>query len=235
MKKLNKQICCNCGKENYFYSLNCSNCKHYLRSVQPNIDFWNTSWQLFDSPQNALKKIIFAEHKNFSFFLLLLISVKIFLYTITIQSLLAPQNDYNFKLNNTLIFIGITFITIIVFIYFITFMLKTFHIKTRFKDNLSLLAYSSIPIIIASLILIPIEYGIFGQHWFIYNPSPFNIKPLVAYMLLIFEMIMFIWSMMILFYSFYIQSNSILWGLVNSIIIVSLITVVSNFLFNNII
>ena len=235
MKKLNKQICSNCGKENYFYALNCSSCKYYLRSVQPNIDFWNTSWQLFDSPQNALKKIIFAEHKNFSFFLLLLISVKIFLYTITFQSLVDSQNDYILKLYNALIFMGITFITIIVFLYLMTFMLKTFHIKTRFKDNLSLLAYSSIPIIFASFIIIPIEYGIFGQHWFIYNPSPFNIKPLVAYILLIIEFIMFIWSMMILFLSFYIQSNSILWGLFNSIIIVFLIAVVSNFLFNNII
>ena len=80
MTKLNVNICSNCSKENPLYFKNCSDCKHYMRSAVVNIDLWSTIYQIFENPRKTLKNIIYAEHKNFIIFLLLFVSMKLFLF-----------------------------------------------------------------------------------------------------------------------------------------------------------
>ena len=92
MTKLNVNICSNCGVENPLYLKNCLNCKHYIRTAVVNIDLWRTIYQLFENPRKALKNIIYAEHKNFIIFLLFFFSIKLFLFSISIQSALKLKS-----------------------------------------------------------------------------------------------------------------------------------------------
>ncbi len=171
--KQNENICSNCGTNNPFYKKNCTNCKHYLRATVVNIDLWKTIWLLFENPSKAFTDIIFAEHKNFLVPLLTLLSIKIYLTAFIIQSvLLSLSKTTNYLIYNTLILCGIYIVSIVLFSFFFTKITN----KTRFKDNVSLITYSFIPIIFSLIILTPIEYGIFGEYWFTHNPSPLLIK-----------------------------------------------------------
>ncbi|MEW6654278.1 MAG: hypothetical protein AB1394_12550, partial [Bacteroidota bacterium] len=69
-------ICNNCGVSNPIYSLNCSNCNSFLRARIPNIDLWDTIWNILVSPTETAVKIIQAEKKNFVAFLLSIWFVK---------------------------------------------------------------------------------------------------------------------------------------------------------------
>jgi Yip1 domain len=208
MKLQNGQVCSNCGKHNPLYDKNCCECKHYLRASVVNIDLWKTIWQLFESPQKALTNIIWAEHKNFISFMLAFLGLKLFLTSVIFQSslkLIIPESEHYFY--NMSLVAGIYVVTILLFTKLLT-VGYSFKNKTRFKDNLSIIVYSFVPMILAFFILTPVEYGIFGKHWFIYNPSPFLIKSNLAYILVGIEVLMTIWSIVILLNGIYLQINS---------------------------
>ena len=225
MKLQNDQICSNCGKENALFEKNCSNCKHYLRTTIVNIDLWQTVWQLIESPTTGLKNIIWAEHKNFIVFLLLALACKLYLASVTIQSAISRyfyQTEH--IIYNALICSGIYIVTVIILSKLLSMVLarKT---KTRFKDNLSIIIYSTIPLVFGAIFLIPVEYGIFGKQWFDYNPSPFIIKESLAYILLFLEVLMFIWSVFILYLAIRLQSNSSIKSIVFTILFWTIIII----------
>ncbi len=210
MNKTNIQICNNCKYKNPLYRETCLECGHQLRKRVVNIDLWSTIWKIFDNPIVSLKNIIFARHKNFVVFLLILLSVKLYSLFLIVKFYTNPlkQELHNANLNSitiTLIF----FITIIFFTKLITFFINRTNGKlTRFKDNIAIITYSFVPLILISSILFPVEYGIFGKQWFVSNPSPFVIKKNAAYMLFTIETIVWVWSLFNLSLSFYIQSGS---------------------------
>ncbi len=210
MKKTNIQICDNCRKENPLYRETCLECGHYLRKTVVNIDLWSTIWKLFETPQKVIKNIIYAEHKNFVFFLLLLLSVKFYSFFVIVKFSLNPLAEElkNFFLNASMITI-IFFTALLIFAKIITILISLKEKKiVRFKDNISVITYSFVPLILISIVLFPIEYGIFGKQWFTSNPSPLIIKKNAAYLLYGIEIFMLLWSLFILYLSFYIQSNS---------------------------
>ena len=211
MTKYNEIQCSNCGEQNLLYEKNCAKCKHYLRAAVVNIDLWNTVWLLFEKPKIAIQNLIMAEHKNFSIFLLFFLALKFFTTAVTIQSafdLTLPMTDFFY----TNIIIGVfIYLTIILIFTFIFSKLIKNNYKVRFKDNFKIIVYSFIPIIRLS----PVEYGLFGKHWFLHNPSPFLIKSTLAYLILGLELLMFSWSLLILFIGLKIQTNSIVIGLLS--------------------
>ncbi|MCB0730493.1 MAG: hypothetical protein KDC88_05615 [Ignavibacteriae bacterium] len=210
MKENELNICSNCGTNNPLYEKICSNCKHYVRAAVVNIDLWKTIWGLFENPKETLKNIIYAEHKNFIVFILALVSVKTFITAASVQSafgLLIPHTKY--FLYNLLILLAIYTVSILLYTKILSIIFNRIT-KTRFKDNLSIILYSFIPIVLSLIILAPVEYGIFGKHWFISNPSPLLIKPNLAYVLFVLEFLMLSWSVYLLYTAFKIQSKSIM-------------------------
>jgi len=219
MTKQNVNSCSNCGSENPIFEKNCRKCKHYLRASVVNIDLWTTIWNLFESPRKALTKVVYAEHKNFVSFLLVFLGIKIFSTSMIIQSaynLIIP-NTQNFLYNISLL-VSIYIVTILLFTKILTITINIKN-KTRYKDNLAIIVYSFIPIIFSLFFLTPVEYGIFGVHWFIYNPSPFIIKINLANVLSGIEVLMCIWSVIILFQGIFLQSDSKLFSAITIFIL----------------
>jgi len=229
MKKTNVNICSNCGSENPLFNKNCSVCKHYIRESVVNIDLWHTIYHLFEDPRKALKNIIYADHKNFLIFILFFFSTKLFLFSTSVQSafeLNIPQTNY--FIYNILLLITIYAAIILIFSKLLTIALNK-EGKTKYRDNLSLIVYSSIPVIIALFILTPVEYGIFGNHWFVYNPSPFMIKNTLAYILVGLELIMIMWSITIYYKAIHIQCDSKLFSIL--IVLLFLCTLITGIIF----
>lgn len=208
MKKPNFNICSNCGSENPLYQKNCVSCKHYMRATVVNIDLWQTFYYLFENPQKALTNIIYAEHKNFLIFLLLFVGLKFLLFSFSIQSWLKINiTDTDYFVYNFMLQTAIYLTIILLLTKILTFLINTKG-KSRYKDNLAIIVYSFTPLILSLFILTPVEYGIFGVHWFLFNPSPFIIKETIAYILIFLEISMIIWSLYIQFQAYFIQSKS---------------------------
>src|SRR5271157_3992226 len=57
--------CTVCLAENDDFSTTCIKCKAFLQDRVPNLNLFETSWQVIESPSKAFRKIALAEHKNY--------------------------------------------------------------------------------------------------------------------------------------------------------------------------
>ena len=215
----NSVTCPNCSVENPFYNSVCSNCRSYLRDRVYNLDLWSLISLIIESPNKAFRTVIFSEHKNFIFFLLLFLTLKYLIITrfisiITIgefQSSVGLQVSYPIILGGTIVFF-----LIFSLLYNLAGMYS--NISLRFKDTLSLIIYSQIPLVFGLIILFTLELVIFGDYLFSINPTPFVIKGFMAYLFFVLECGTIIWSIFLLFKAFRAQSQSLSFSLTATII-----------------
>lgn len=210
----NSSVCKQCGSENPFYELTCRNCKTYLRERVYNIDLWKVIGFLIESPKEAFTLIIFAEHKNFTSFIILLVTGKL-LINLMFLSLVTHNDEPSF---NNLIFtyfilLGILIALVILFSLLFKIVNKFFGITTRIKDGIAILTYSLFPYIIGLIILFTIEVTVFGGNIFSNNPSPFSLKEFFAYALLFFEAILVLWSIFLTVAGMLSQTKNIIYSI----------------------
>ena len=216
---INSVSCPNCKAENPFYNSICSSCKTYLRDRVYNLDLWALVSSIIESPSKAFRTVIFSEHKNFIFFILLFLSLKYlinarFVAMISIgdfQSTVGLQISY-------LIILGSTIIFFLTFSYLYNFIGKSKNISLRIKDTFALIIYSQIPLVFGLIILFSLELVIFGDYLFSLNPTPFTIKGLIAYFFLLIEVGTIIWSIFLLFKAFRAQSHNFAFSLTTAAI-----------------
>lgn len=206
-------ICQNCKQENSFYKSNCSKCGSILRTRVVNIDLWHTIWLLIESPKEAFKTIIFAEHKNFTILLSIFIAMKLFInsyFTINIlySGIYSTQHVYT-EFGLTILSVMIA-AAVLAFIY--KYFARLFNIEVRFRDNYSILIFSFLPMITMLVFLFPVEYALFGSHWIFFNPSPFEMKGNAAYILSIIEMIAMLWTIILLVKGISLQTKSAIYS-----------------------
>ena len=205
----NKIKCENCNSENDFFNLNCKSCGALLRDKFPNIDLFSTIWNLIETPTNALKKIIYSEHKNYLTFIAILLIFKLIFTSFFLKSVFIQPIDYQNSLSINYGIGFVSFLTLIsLFPLIIRSALQNNSIATRYKDNLAILVYSQTPMILILIIILPIEIALFGKYWLFSNPSPFMIKETAAYAFSFMEIVAFIWSLILFGMALKIQSNS---------------------------
>jgi len=215
----NSVTCPNCSFENPFFNTVCSKCKSYLRDRVYNLDLWSLLSSIIESPTKAFRTVILSEHKNFIVFLLLFLALKYLIITrfisiITIgefQSAVGLQISYSIILGGTIIFF-------LIFSFLYNLIGRYKDISLRFKDTLSLIIYSQIPLIFGLIILFTLELVIFGDYLFSINPTPFTIKGNLAYLFFSMELGTIIWSIFLLLKAFRAQSQSLSFSLIATII-----------------
>jgi len=205
----NVLVCNSCSHDNPFFSLNCEKCNAFLRPRNPNINLWETIWKLFDMPVKTSENIIQAEHKNFLIPILMIIAFKYSLVSIMIFNAVKYESGKSTEIQNNVFVGGLTVIILLVaFSFIITYINHFAGIKNRFIDNLTLYSYSFIPQILGLFILLPVEFALFGEYCFTFNPSPFMIKPIAAYMLFAIEGILYLWTSMLFVFSTFAQTRN---------------------------
>lgn len=210
MKEFKNTVTCNnCSTNNPSFNLTCSNCKNYLRERIYNIDFWHTINLIVTSPAVAFRNIAFAEHKNFIVFLLVFIPLKNFINGLFISVYFTNRNSIpeNLKLYFLLVFVVFVFSSFL--FSFAIFKAKEYlKVQTRIKDNFTIIFYAFTPYLFALFLIFPVELIVFGGNLFSSNPSPFQLKETLAYTLLSFELLIIIWSFMLLVTGFFSQIKS---------------------------
>jgi hypothetical protein len=215
----NVVVCPNCGTENPFYKYTCTNCKGYLRERIFNLDLWQLIGMLIESPVKAFNRIIQSEHKNFLLLIAFLFTIKIFINARFLSIFLSGESSLRFGLL-PLLLISAAAGYLVIWIYTLVLFLvnKLSGLKSRLRDNNAVLIYSLIPYAFALAILFPIELITFGGSLFSDNPSPFLLKPAIAYALLIFEGLLILWSIFLSVSGIYSISRNISYALSSGII-----------------
>ena len=230
-------VCKNCKEENPFYGIICKNCNSYLRERIFNIDLWKTIGLLIEDPGKAFEIIIQSEHKNFLVTIFLFASIKLFIDSMFISMLThkaEPLFD-NFIISFFIIAASLAVLFILLSIV-LTTTNKLVGLKTRFRDNLSILIFSLLPHVFGLIILFVVEMTVFGGTLFSRNPSPFNIKEALAYTLKVFEFLVVLWGIFLSIAAIKAQSRNLVYsicaGIVFSALIYLVIYINSIYLYN---
>lgn len=210
----NEIVCKNCQTSNPIHELTCRNCKSYLRERVYNLDLWKLLEQLIENPINGFTKIIHSEQKNFIVFIILIASIKYFINTIFLF-LTNPQNNLSSvnSIRNYLIILLSVVLVISIFSLLVKFTNQISSNVTRSKDILSILAYSLIPNIFALVIFFPLELIFFGEYLFSNNPSPFIIKETVAYIMLVLELLIIVWTLFLSIMALHTLTKSLFYSI----------------------
>ncbi len=187
-----------CGTENDDLSVTCSSCKGYLQAKVDTIDLFSTIWGLIESPRSALRKVILSRQKNYVLILGSLQGVAVLLAIARLQSL-ARGNDLA-------LVVGLATVLGVVGGVGIQFLLGSFVLqvarsiggKSSLRNMRAVIAYAGIPVVLWLVIILPIEFAIFGRYLFDSNPSPAVIQPVLYYALLGFDGLLVAWSLYLL-------------------------------------
>jgi hypothetical protein len=216
----NVQTCKNCSAENPFYQLICIKCNSYLRERVVNIDLWDTIGKMIETPSIVFQRIIFAEHKNFTFLLTFFIALKILINSLIVRPYLTLDSYLS---NNLFVYSVLSIVFVYVLVYVSAIVLKIFtgifNLKSRVGDNSAVIIYAFIPYIFGLIILFPVELVLFGQYLFSVNPSPFMLKEFASYVVLGIEGILFLWSIMWLFFGINSFTKNKIFSILTSLII----------------
>jgi len=212
-------VCSSCSTANPSFEYICKNCNSFIRSRVYNINLWKTTGLLVESPKIAFTEIVFSEHKNFVVFILLLVAAKL-LIDIRFISLLTV-GDYHVTtslLFSYLIVVGVLSLILLFYSFLVKFVLHSYNIETRFRDNLAVLIYSLIPHVFGIIFLFILEVVVFGDYLFSVNPTPFVIKGLIAYLFLGAEILIIFWSVFLSFSAIRVQTGSIIMSILGTLI-----------------
>ncbi|NNG27794.1 MAG: hypothetical protein HKM87_09735 [Ignavibacteriaceae bacterium] len=214
----NTVTCPNCSSENPYYKFTCSNCNSFIRDRISNLDLWNITGKLIESPVTAFRQIIYSDHKNYILFILFFVVIK-FLIDARFISLLTIgrfTTITSLPVSFLLILLSLT-VLLFSFTFIFTRINSSSGFSTRFKDIFSLLTYSQLPHVFGLAVLFPIELIIFGDYIFSLNPSPFAIKELIAYTLLSVEVLLILWSVFLSVTAFYVHFHKVIPALVSAL------------------
>lgn len=197
---MNKIKCSICGLENFILEFKCSKCGNIIREKVSNINLGEVLKNLLFNVDFEIKQILFAEHKNYLFFLMILFSFKLTLYTLFNISFI----DIGIQHQNIIFILGL-FTYWFLYLSIMGILLKiilNFILKEKLK-LITTLALNIFPFVYFSLslfIFFPLELMLFGKYLFSNNPSIFDINFSKAIIITILEIIT-------LFYSFYLLFN----------------------------
>lgn len=215
----NYHVCENCGTKNALYALNCTKCKSYLRERVVNIDLGSFIFRLIEEPFVSLRRVIYAEHKNYSIVFFILLLLKVFSISFIVRNFLPLQKfDFHYF---WIYFLNITvyFIPIFLLLSFLVFkMHQSFGNKERLKDQFATFTFASTPAIMSIVLLLPVEFALFGTYWFTFNPSPFFMKSAVAYLLFGIEGILLLWTLFLFFVQYHIRTKKIVYSILAALI-----------------
>lgn len=220
----NNVTCGNCNHENPFYRHTCLNCRAFLRTKIPNVEFSNILGNLLDSPKKAFTELIYAEQKNFIVGIMFFFSLKFFVNALLIGSYFGKTGTIS---DSFFVKLGAAVIAAIVILFLfagvITIVNSIFGLANRFKDNLAIYTYSLLPQVAALAILLPVEYALFGGYLFSNNPTPFVIKPMAAYVLSGIEGLMILVSLFYAIAATRTQTNSLIYSIIIGVLFIAVL------------
>lgn len=190
--------CSVCNNPYFVLDYRCKVCGNILREKVTVINLGEIIYNLLFDIDIGVKKILYAEKKNYLFVLFILLSIKLTLLTLFDISFL----DLNNNLKSTKLVVEV-FVAWFICLILLSFFLKSifFAIKKRnvsFKVATSIITYANLFFALSIFVLFPLELMLFGVYLFSNNPSIFEINLLKAISIISIEVLIIAYSIFLL-------------------------------------
>jgi hypothetical protein len=192
--------CPACAFENDEFATICSKCRAFIQNRVPNLNFFDTSWGILESPFKTFRLIGIAEHKNYSGFLICCFGIAVsftaawYLKIGVFFETLLDLIPFMFGVG---VILGGIFAAVLPVIHHKA--TKIAGAEARVRQSYGVLAYSFVPILLSLILILPIELLTFGMYMFTSNPHPAVIKPVSYYVLLGCDTLLATWTVVLVF------------------------------------
>ncbi len=180
--------------------LRCHACGAFIRDRVPTLNLFSALWGIFESPSRAFLRIARSEQKNYVHLLFALQGP--LLLAIVLSAARAGDLGYPFGILLLLIgaagpLLGLMLLPLGVLLT--RFILRrTVQAGLRYRDVAAFIAYGLSPLMWASVIVLPLQLGLFGLTLFSTNPPGWQVQPLPFWMLTSLDGIAIAWSGLLL-------------------------------------
>ncbi|MCB2204242.1 hypothetical protein KQI65_05785 [bacterium] len=192
-------LCRSCGAENSALDLRCRECGAYIRDRVPAMDLFSSLWGMIERPSSTLLRFARSEQKNYVHLL--------FAFTgplcITVLFSVLQLGDRGVAFSYLLLGIagGGPVAGLLLFPLLALLLMRLqpmFGVRLGYRLTAGYLAYSMSPLMWASVLLVPLQLGIFGLTLFSVNPPAWSMQPVPFWLLFGLQGIAMIWSMLLL-------------------------------------
>lgn len=187
-----------CHTSNHHLQVICTSCGGFVQQRIDTLDLFKTIGKAIESPGKAFHSIAIAEHKNYSLvlgafsgyaltsFIFWYIHAgdiaRLFIEVLVAGAILGP-------------FVGI--VVFFLHIIFSRFVIRAFGYSTKFRNLMSVIAYTLFPLIISSFFILPVELITFGIFLFTKSPNPFSLLPASAMILFGINALFVLWFLIL--------------------------------------
>jgi len=192
--------CPSCGTENSVLNLRCSACGAFIRDRVPAIDLFSALWGMIERPAATLLRYARSEQKNYVHLLFALTGP--LLVAVLLSVLRAGDRDMAF---------GYVLLSVVLFGPFaglILFSMVSWLAAAGLRVFLGLrlgyrlaagyVAYASAPLMWASVIILPLQLGVFGITLFSSNPAAWSLQPVPFWLLAGLDGVALLWTVLLM-------------------------------------
>jgi Yip1 domain len=187
--------CSVCAHANDDLESVCASCGSFIQDRIPNLDFFVTFWLLVESPRDAFNRIIRAEHKNYVLMLMFFMGIALAFSLLWVRH---AGNEFDNLIY--LILLGCVLGVVLAFpcgmsfVCILHLVMKMFGGKGRIRNTYAVFGWALVPIMATVCVVFPIELASVGLRLFSTDPSPWDVKPVVYFVLLSIDAVSIVWS-----------------------------------------
>lgn len=174
-----------CNSDNLEFATRCVSCGSFLQQSVKTIDLFSTIFELWRHPVFALRRILVAEHKNYTVLIAVFESVAMSFFALYI---VKAADIYSLELWKLIVTgTGLALVVFLpamyLFIVLSYLILRPKKKGVTLKGFISGTIYSLHPLAFGAAVFLPAEIAVFGPYTFSNNPPPQVINALPFYFL----------------------------------------------------
>jgi len=192
--------CPSCGKENFTLQLRCGSCGAFVRDRVPSLNLFSTLWGMMESPSRTMLRIERSEQKNYTHLLFALCGPLFLAVMLFVARIGDTDLPFGYMLGAIVLLgppLGLLLLTLFTLGQKALFRWR-FGIVVAYRDTSALIAWSFAPVMWASVLVLPLQLGVFGFILFSTNPSPWDLLPLPFWIFAVLSVLSTLWTVLLL-------------------------------------
>jgi hypothetical protein len=171
-----------CGTRNHHLNVVCASCGGFVQSRVENLDLFSTIWTLIERPRRAFHQIAIARYKNYSTIVPALAGAGfVFAFFWFINAGDHTSSTMSLLLGGMAAGPPVGIILTAGMSVLLWAALRLSGVTIRFRNLYAVLAYCTMPVLLAAVFILPLEIFSFGKYFFSLNPPPWLLKPFSYY------------------------------------------------------
>jgi hypothetical protein len=171
-----------CGTRNHHLNVVCSSCGGFVQGRVDNLDLFSTIWNLIERPRRAFHQIAIARYKNYSTIVPGLAGAGfVFAFFWFINAGDHTSSTMSLLLGGMAAGPPVGVVLTLLMSGLLWTALRVSGVTVRFRNLYAVLAYCTVPVLLAAVFILPLEVFTFGRYFFSLNPPPWLLKPISYY------------------------------------------------------